>query len=157
MAKGADVQRLLALGLLAPAESLPEGRPTLLQLCAEGALDGGLSVALDVRPDELVGFLAQRMEVRNLRILEVRNEPPELWVQLGKKEERWAVPDLAALVSELNRAYRSASSVRAIALLGKRDDAHQLWCIPKAGLRALLEEGLLEAENAPELSSLVAA
>lgn len=157
MAKGADVQRLQALGVLAPAESLPAGRPTLRQLCAEGALDGGLSVALDVRPDELVGFLCQRIEARNLRIREVRNEPPELWVQLGKKEERWGVPDLEALVSELNRAYRSAPSVRAIARLGETDAAHQLWCIPKAALRALLAEGLLEAENAIELSALVAA
>jgi hypothetical protein len=157
LVQGADVQRLQALGLLTPSESLPAGRPTLLQLCADGALDGGLSVALDVRPDELVGFLCQRIEARNLRIREVRNDPPELWVQLGKKEERWGVPDLGALVSELNRAYRSASSVRAIALLGERDEAHQLWCVPKAALRALLAEGLLEAENAAELSALVAA
>ena len=127
----------------------------MLVLCAEGALEGGLSVASDVTPDELVGFLCQRIEARTLRILEVRTSPPELWVQLEKKEERWPVPDVSALVSELNRAYRRVPSVRAIAVLGDAEDARQLWCIPKGVLRVLLKEGLLQAENSAELSALV--
>jgi hypothetical protein len=47
------------------------------------------------------------------------------------------------------------AAVPAIALLGERDDAWQLWCIPKGRLTTLQTEGFLEVENAEELSALV--
>src|SRR5450631_163668 len=153
--KPLDVQRLFALGLLVPGWVPSEAPVTLAALCGAGALLGGLSVALDVRPDELVGPLCQRLggAALELRILEVRASPPELWVRLAKKEERWAVPDIRALIRALNQGYRSVAKVAAIALLGERDDAWQLWCIPKGLLPTLQAEGLLEAENAEELSA----
>jgi len=152
-----DVKRLRELGLAAPPEGHGAEEPSLLSLCAAGALKGGLSVALDVRPDELVGPLCQRMggAAQRLRVLEVRTAPPELWVQVEKKEERWPVKDVPALVHALNRGYRGAPSVRAVAYLGAWDDAHQLWCLSKEVLPALFREGLLEAENSRELSVLV--
>jgi hypothetical protein len=105
-------------------------------------------VALDVRPDELVGPLCQRLgdEALRLRILEVRTSPPELWVRVHETEARWPVPDVAALVRALNLAYWGVPSVRAIAQLGVWDEAWQLWCLEKRVLRTLLEEELLQAE-----------
>jgi len=154
--KPLDVQRLSTLGLLVPEWRPTEAPVAMSALCGAGALLGGLSVALDVRPDELVGPLCQRLggAALELRILEVRVSPPELWVRLAKKEEHWAVPDTRALVRALNQGYRSVAPVPAIAVLGERDDAWQLWCIPKGRLPTLLKEGLLEAENAEELSAL---
>jgi hypothetical protein len=152
----ADVQRLAALGLLsAGAESAADER-SLVELCAEGRLEGGLSVATDVRPDELLGPLCQRIGARSFSVLDVRISPPELWVQVGESKLRWAVPDVEALVRALNRAYRREPDVRAIAQLGEKDEARQLWCIPKGTLPALLGEGLLRAENQEELSALLA-
>ena len=151
-----DVQRLSALGLLSTEESLPVGTPTLAALCAAGGLQGGLSVALDVRPDELVGPLCQRLggEALRLRILEVRTSPQELWVRVHETEARWPVPDVPALVRALNLAYRRVPTVRAIARLGVWDDAWQLWCLEKDRLPALLEADLLHAENVEELPAL---
>ena len=152
----ADVHRLVALGLL-EAEGIPKGTPSLGALCAAGLLEGGLSVAADVRPDELLGPLCQRIGAERLRVLDARTAPPELQVRLGEREERWPVPDVQALVSALNRSYRAAPKVRAVATLGDFDDARQLWCIPKSALAALLREGLLkEAENLAELRGLAA-
>jgi hypothetical protein len=154
---GADVRRLQALGLLLETERVPGRETSLVALCAVGALEGGLSVALDVRPDELLGPLCQRMggAAQRLRVVEVRAAPAELWVWVEEKEERWLVPDVPALARALNRCYRAAPAVRAIALLGEGDEAYQLWCIPKAALGVLLGEGLLQAENSEELSALL--
>jgi hypothetical protein len=154
--KRVDVQRLSALGLLSAAVPLDGAGPTLVGLCAQGALQGGLSVDSDVRPDELLGPLCQRLggEALRLRIQEVRTSPPEVWVRLEGKESRWPVPNVPSLLRALNRAYRHRPTVRAIALLGEWEDAWQLWCLDKASLRALLKEGLLQAENEDELSAL---
>jgi hypothetical protein len=154
----ADVRRLQALGLVSEAERIPDEATSLRALCAAGALEGGLSVASDVRPDEVLGPLCQRIggAAQRLRVVEVRTAPAELWVRVQDKEERWPVPDVPALARALNRCYREAPAVRAIALLGEWDEALQLWCIPKDALGVLLGEGLLQAENSEELSALVA-
>jgi hypothetical protein len=114
-------------------------------------------VAADVRPDELLGPLCQRLggRARGLRVLDVRQTPPELWVRSGEVEERWATQDVPALVRALNRFYRGAPSVRAIALLGNCDGACQLWCLPKETLSTLLVEDVLDADNIGELTALV--
>ena len=153
--KAADVQRLEALGLVSGAERMAGRSSSLPALGAAGVLVGGLSVAADVRPDELLGPLCQRIGAQRLRVLDARTAPPELLVRVGEREERWPVEDVAALVSALNRCYREAPAVRAIAALGDWDDARQLWCIPKSALGVLLGEGLLEAENSAALSALV--
>jgi len=93
--------------------------------------------------------LCQRLggEALRLRVLEVRTSPPEVWVLRDGKEARWPVPDVPALLSALNRAYRRAPTVRAIRLLGEWEETWQLWCLEKDSLRALVEEGLLTAET----------
>jgi hypothetical protein len=149
------VERLAALGLIAHPERLPGGKPTLADLCAAGVLEGGLSVGLDVRPDELVGPLCQRIggEALRLRVLDSRDAPPVLVVQLAGVASTWAVPDVVALVTELNRCYRRFPEVRALAVLGVVDEDRQLWCIPKAALPFLLRQGLLPGDLLPGLEA----
>ena len=114
---------------------------------------GGLSVALDVRPDELVGPLCLRMggAAMNLRVLDSRGAPPELRVRVEGAEMAWKVPDVLALVTELNRCYRRSPAVRTIAWLGELDDARQLWCIPRAALPSLLRQRVLQPDDLPGL------
>ena len=147
------VERLDALGLIARKVALPAGRPTLATLCSTGVLEGGLSVALDVRPDELVGPLCQRLGGASLRlrVLDSRDAPPELKIRVEGAELVWKVPDVEALATELNRCYRHVPEVRAIALLGEWDDARQLWCLPRAALPSLLRQGILQADDLPGL------
>ncbi|MGO9829427.1 MAG: hypothetical protein ACLPJH_04755 [Myxococcaceae bacterium] len=149
-----EVQRLLELGLLRAA---PVQAPSLLSLCAAGALEGGLSVALDVRADDLVGPLCTYLggPAARLRVLDARTDPPELWVRVEGKEQRWAIPDVAALVTQLNRCYREQPDVNAVARLGAWEGAWQLWCIRKNVLPAVLRESFFWAENSGELSALV--
>jgi len=145
---------LAELGLLARPVPATGGPPSLPALCASGALEGGLAVALDVRPDELLGPLCLRIggEARDLRVVDVRERPSELWVQGAAGVEHWPTPDIRALVKRLNARFRSSPDVRAIALLGPWEDAQQLWCIPKEALGPLLAKRLLRAENLAGLS-----
>jgi hypothetical protein len=145
---------LAALGLLGRPEHAPSDGSSLPALCAAGALEGGLSVALDVRPDELLGPLCLRIggEARDLRVVDARAHPPELWVQGAGGVERWPTPDVRALVKRLNARFRDSGEVRAVALLGEWAGAQQLWCIPKSALGPLLTKRLLRAENLSELS-----
>lgn len=136
---------------------LPAGeRPdvSLLRLCEAGLLVGGLSVALGVRPDELVGPLTQAMggAARRLRVLDVRERPVlQLEVLAGDAAEKWEVEDLPALVHNLNDLYRDAADVARVALLGEWEDALQLWCLPRAALARLTREPFFRPQNARAL------
>jgi hypothetical protein len=153
---GKLLEVLSALGLLARGGRLAALPASLPALCAAGALDGGLSVALDVRADEVLGTLCQCLggEAVRLRVLDVLKAPPELRVRVEGGEERWAVPDVRALVTHLNRHFRETSGVRAIACLGEWEDAQQLWCLPRSALAPLRAQHLLQVDNALELSAL---
>ena len=136
---------------------VPEGeRPevALLRLCAGGQLQGGLCVALGVRPDELVGPLTLAMggAARRLRVLDVRERPVlQLEVLAGEATEKWEVEDLHALVHNLNDLYRDAADVARVAVLGEWEDALQLWCVPRASLPRLLKEPFFQPQNARTL------
>ena len=138
----------------------PEEPLSLPKLCAEGALEGGLSVALDVRPDELFGALAVAVggPARRLKVLDVRDRPsPRMVVSLGGQTETWEVPDLAALVERLNARVARDPVARLTAVLGEWDDALQLWCLSRSALHALLVEREFRAENLAELRRLATA
>ncbi len=145
----------------AGAEVPRAGEPphvSLLRLCDEGALAGGLTVAYDVRPDELVGPLTAAMggAAKRFKVVDVRERPVlELHVLAGDVTERWEVEDLAALVHNLNDLYREAADVRAVALLGEWNDALQLLCVDKRALPRLLRQSFFAPVNQQALSRLL--
>lgn len=141
-----------AQGLLRPGE-LPAA--TLLRLCDAGALEGGLTVAWGVRPDELVGALTHALggAARRFKVVDVRERPVlELHILAGKVSERWEVEDVAALVHHLNGLYREVADVRAIAVLGEWNDALQLLCVDKRTLAGLLRESFFQPSNRDALA-----
>jgi hypothetical protein len=138
-----------------PAASPPH--LAVLRLCHRGALDGGLSAALDVRPDELVGPLCAAVggSARRLKILDVRDLPrPQLRIAYGELEESWEVEDLYALVHNLNDLLRADPSARAVAVLGEWEDMLQLWCVRKAELQRLLRTDYFAPRNRHQLEQL---
>lgn len=151
-------ERLERLGLGVP-EAWPEGgADSLLKLCEAGALEGGLSVALGVRPDELVGPLCARLggRAKGLKVLDVRDRPAlELTVFFAERTERWEVEDAAALVHNLNDLFREDPGTRAAAVLGEWEDSLQLWCVEKGVLPRLLRERFFAPANRRQLEELV--
>ncbi|MGQ0507133.1 MAG: hypothetical protein ACT4TC_17635 [Myxococcaceae bacterium] len=144
---------LLKYGLL--NDGFDEVAGTLLQLCDQGALRGGLSVAFDVRPDELIGTLCERMggTARTLRVVDVRDRPhPELIVSYQGREERWDVRDTEGLVHNLNDLLKDDLNAAAVVVLGEWEDSLQLLCVPKTKLRELMRERWFYAVNARDLA-----
>jgi hypothetical protein len=150
----ATIQRLRLF-----TDEAPEGPLSLPRLCAEGLLAGGLSVALDVRPDELFGALAEAVggPAKRLKVLDVRDRPSPRMVVTGgppAAAETWEVPDLPSLVERLNQRVAGHPDARPCAVLGEWDDALQLWCLPRTALRALLQEQEFRPENLAQLRRL---
>jgi hypothetical protein len=145
----------------AAAEVLVPGEPpevSLLRLCDAGLLHGGLSVALGVRPDELVGPLTQAMggAARGFKLVDVRERNTlELHVLVGDSTERWEVEDLSALVHNLNDLYREEPHVRAVAILGEWSDALQLLCVEKRSLPRLLRQSFFAPLNTMYLRRMI--
>jgi hypothetical protein len=157
------LKRLSQLGLIKPSfdrGSTSMGKAAqfdLLELCDAAALEGGLSVALDVRPDELIGPLAAAMEgaALELRVIDVRDKPrSEMTIRLGALEKTWQVGNLGALVHHLNDLFKGDPQTRAVAILGERDDALQLWALDKRLLSKLLGEDFFGPLNRRELCAL---
>jgi hypothetical protein len=144
------------LGLLAEGAHVPPGQQ-LLALCDAGALDGGLSIALDLRPDELIGPLCERIggSARLLKVLDVREDPEvALIVDAGQGEEAWEVREPRDLVELCNEEFRDDAEARVVAVLGEWEDSLQLWCIPRRALSSLLRAPFFQAENRARLSAL---
>jgi hypothetical protein len=147
------------LGLI--RQSADAASPPLAQLrslpalCDAGALEGGLSVALDVRPDELIGPLASAIGGggSELRVIEVRDEPRrEMTVRLGSREKTWTVASLEALVHRLNELFQIDPAAKAVAILGECEGALQLWALDKRILPELLREDFFRPTNRKELA-----
>ena len=146
------------LGLLSKDAHFPQGQLPLVALCDAGVLDGGLSIALDLRPDELIGPLCERIggTARTLKVLDVRDDPEgSLLVDAGNGEESWEVRDPRDLVECCNDEFRADAEARAVAVLGEWEDSLQLWCIPKRALSSLLRAPFFQAENRARLSALI--
>lgn len=154
MSLKAELQRL---GLLADGAHVSPGQQ-LPSLCDAGALDGGLSIALDLRPDELIGPLCERIggSARQLKVLDVREDPEvALFIDAGNGEESWEVREPRDLVELCNEEFLEDAEARAVAVLGEWEDSLQLWCIPKRTLSSLLRAPFFQAENRARLSALV--
>ncbi|MBX5480616.1 MAG: hypothetical protein IRZ16_02025 [Myxococcaceae bacterium] len=153
---------LLKRGVTPEPESAPRPGPPhleLLTLCERGLLDGGLSVALGVRPDELIGPLCQAIggSATRLRVVDVRDGPVlELRIRYGEVEEPWEVEDLLALVHNLNDLFAGDPKARAVAVLGEWEDALQLWCVHKRDLPKLWRADYFAPRNRQELARLLA-
>jgi hypothetical protein len=131
----------------------------LLWLCDEGALMGGLSVALDVRPDELVGTLCVSIggRARAVKVVDVREKPAfELTLSLGDVTERWQVDGIRALAHNFNDLLRDDPEAAIVVVLGKWQDALHLWCVPKHRARELLKERFFAPENIAEVKAILA-
>lgn len=148
-----DVLERLALLRARP----PHGPMDLLRLCHGGWLEGGLSVALDVRPDELWGPLTHALggAARRLKVEDVRgHQSLELFVARGRTAMLWRLDGLEALVERLNDFFEADLQVRAAAVLGECDEMLQLWCIDKRHLRALLSESFFGPHNRAQLEAI---
>lgn len=135
-----DGERLPALS--------PDAHATLLRLCDEGVLEGGLSVATGVTPDELLGPLTLKMGVPagSLRVHDVRGERPMvLDVEALGRKETWSIDGVHDLIDQLNALYRGHEMVRSVQVLGEWNDMLQLWCVQKKALPVLQKERLLPA------------
>ncbi len=129
----------------------------ILQLCHRGLLMGGLSVALDVRSDELLGPLCQAVggSAKRVRIVDVRDRPVmELRIQYGDLEEPWELEDLYALVQNLNDLLKDDRKAAAVAILGEWEDMLQLWCVRKDLLGDLLRQDYFAPRNRHQLEAL---
>ncbi|MGZ6162898.1 MAG: hypothetical protein ACXWLS_06185 [Myxococcaceae bacterium] len=157
MSLRSDLERL---GLLADGAHVPPEAHALTALCDAGVLEGGLSIALDLRPDELIGPLCEGIggRARLLKVLDVRDDPEvALIVDAGRGEESWDVRDPRDLVERCNEEFRDDAEACAVAVLGEWEDSLQLWCIPKRALSSLLRAPFFEAENRARLSAQVPA
>lgn len=157
------IEKLSRLGLLRKAEDREEASPTspesssLHALCNAGLLEGGLSVALDVRPDELIGPLASAIGGGglDLKVIDARDKPrAEIIVRFRSSEKTWKVPTLSALVDHLNELFRDQPGAKAVANLGEHEDALQLWAVDKALLGPLLREDFFRPRNRVQLAKL---
>ena len=106
------------------AQAFREGLPhlALLRLCDAGALIGGLTVDLDVRPDELVGPLTALVggSAPKLRVTDVHDGPPlKLTVFFQDHEESWELEDLYPFVHNVNDLLKDDSRARVVAILGE--------------------------------------
>ena len=109
----AELQRL---DLLADGAHVPPEQQ-LLALCDAGALEGGLTIALDLRPDELIGPLCERIggSAQLLKVLDVREDPEvALIIEAGKGEESWEVREPRDLVERCNEEFRDDDEARAV-------------------------------------------
>jgi hypothetical protein len=138
------MHRLRPLGLIVGEDELPAG---LLEACHEGRLVGGLSLSLRTSPDEAVGWLAHAMggEAKKLKVLDVRKgTPPVLQIQCGAVREDWPAHDLVELVAFLNELFPDDDAVKALVVLGEREDMLQVWALRNEVLEVLLGTQLLE-------------
>ena len=138
------MERLRALGLVKGKGALPR---SVLQACDEGRLVGGLSLALDVRIDEVLGPLTAAMggAAAPVRVLDVRaGRPTKVEVEWGEGLEVWTVEDVPDLVDQLNERFIDEAGVKVLVLLGEHEDMLQVWALREDVLEVLLSTSLLD-------------
>jgi hypothetical protein len=143
--------RLKSLGVLVDrGVELRDPVHSLAAACDGGLLVGGLSVALDLTPDELLGPLAHAAGAA-LRILDVRGRV--LTLQLGKSREElsWEPSSLEELIDLFNEQLRGEPAAKAVAVLGEWEEMLQLWCVEKRLLPQLGRERWFEPLNRAQL------
>lgn len=133
-----------------------KGRPTkkarsLLQLCHARKLKGGLSLALDLTPDEAFAPIVQVMQLAALKLLDVLIAPApatrlEVRLHDGSKE-KWEVEGLEGLIHNLNDLCRLQPEANPCAVLGEWEDMLQVWAAPREVFLYGLNERWLDVRN----------
>lgn len=137
-----------------------EGLPhlVLLTLCDAGALAGGLTVELDVRPDELMGPLQATVggKALGVRVMDVRDGPPmKLTVFFEDHEETWELEDLYPFIQNMNDLLKDDPKAKAVAILGEWEDSLQLWAVEKQQLRWLFAQRWFHPRNRHQLEAML--
>jgi hypothetical protein len=128
----------------------------LLRLCDAGALVGGLTVDLDVRPDELVGPITALVggSAVRLRVTDVHDGPPlKLTVFFQDHEESWELEDLYPFVQDVNDLLKDDPRARVVAILGEWEDSLQLWAVEKKKLPWLFKQRWFHPRNRHQLEA----
>lgn len=141
-------EQLVDLSLL--KKERPPEEP-LRALCHAGYLEGGLSIALDVKIDEALGPLLELIggPARTLRVLDIQG--PVFSVKIGAVEHEWELDGLESLIDTLNRAFAPFPEVKALVLLGEWEDMLQVWALPKKVVSKLWSEPWFVPSNSPGL------
>jgi hypothetical protein len=119
-------------------------------LCDRDYLVGGMSIAVDVKPDEALGRLLEAIGgiATTIRVLDVRGPRPWIFsLKLEGKEHEWEVDGLEALIDRLNVAFAAQPAVKALAQLGEWERMLQVWVLPKPLLAQLLEHEWFKPTN----------
>ncbi|MFL5320441.1 MAG: hypothetical protein ACJ790_12345 [Myxococcaceae bacterium] len=141
-------------------DPIREGLPhlALLRLCDVGALIGGLTVDLDVRPDELLGPLQKTVggDALKMRAADVQDGPPlRLTVHFIDHEETWELEDLYPFVMNVNDLLKDDRKAKAMAILGEWEDSLQLWAVEKTRLAWMLQQDWFHPRNRHQLEAMV--
>ncbi len=157
LAKGSREELLDAWGLMEGERSIAEASLPLVALCDRQRLRGGLSAALDVGPDQLLGPLLSRISepVPRLKVLDVLGAGPmTLRLQWKEEELRWELEEVADLVHQLNALFQDQPQLRAVVDLGEIDEMRQFWCVDKSLLAKLLGQPWFAVSNRAQLDRL---
>jgi hypothetical protein len=80
---------------------------------------------------------AMGAEAQRLKVLDVRDNPPALRVELAGEELEWPASTAEELVEALADAYRDAKHVRLPMVLGEWNDMLQILCARQHALAVL--------------------
>jgi hypothetical protein len=128
-------------------------------LCHHDYLVGGMSISLDVKPDEALGQLLLTVggPAPGLRVLDVVGPRPWIFsVKLADQRHEWEVDGLEALIDTLNIAYAPNPDVKALVQLGEWEDMLQVWALPKPTVSKLLAEEWFRPSNPVALERALA-
>lgn len=152
------IAHLKANGLLAKginiSPSYAQGA-TLSRLCDDRLLEGGLSVASDVQPDEAIGSLCLAVggSARHLRVLDVLKSPePRMVISVNDREDEFELRDVPRLVADLDRLFADDADAKAVIVLGEWENSWQLWCVPKPFLVRLVSSEVIDVDQLSGLS-----
>lgn len=146
------MERLRPLGLVKGNKKLPR---SVVEAIEQSRLVGGMSIAIDARPDEVIGPLTTEMGgvAAAVRVMDVQKGPPmSLELDWAGELESWTVKDVPALVDQLNKRFIDEEGVKVLVMAGEYEEMLQVWAVREDVLEVLLSTSLLsDAWNVKKL------